>query len=76
VKLTFCTNSRIVPVMGEPAHIPASEFRDNINEFVNQICYQGKQFVIARHKKPVAAVIPLEDYELLKKLKKEKATKG
>ena len=62
--------------MGEPAQIPASEFRDNINEFVNQICYQGKQFVIARHRKPVAAVISLEDYELLKKLKKEKATTG
>jgi prevent-host-death family protein len=56
----------------ESEHIPAGEFRANINEFVNQIRYQGKRFVIARHKKPVAAVIPMEDYELLMKIKKEK----
>jgi prevent-host-death family protein len=55
-------------------HIPVGEFRNNINEFVNQIRYQGKHFLIARHKKPVAAIVSVEDYELLMKMKQEKKT--
>lgn len=60
----------------ESEHIPVGEFRNNINEFVNQIRYQGKRFVIARHKKPVAAIVSVEDYELLMKMKQEKRIAG
>ena len=37
--------------------------RENFSEIVEQVQYQGESYVISRHGKPAAAVVPVEVYE-------------
>lgn len=45
-----------------------SEFRKHTAETVNQVAYKGLRIVLKRRDKPVAALIPIEDLELLQAL--------
>ncbi len=44
--------------------------RENFSEIVEQVQYQGKSYVISRHGKPAAAVVPVEVYENWKRQRK------
>jgi prevent-host-death family protein len=37
--------------------------REKLAEIVDQVQYQGDAFIISRHGKPAAAVVPVEVYE-------------
>ncbi|WP_422446032.1 type II toxin-antitoxin system Phd/YefM family antitoxin [Thermoanaerobacterium sp. DL9XJH110] len=38
------------------------EFRDRLGQIIEEACYSGKQFIIARRGKPMAAIIPISEY--------------
>jgi prevent-host-death family protein len=51
--------------------LTASAARQNFSDIVNRVAYGGERIVVHRRKKPVAAVVPIEDLEFLEKLEDE-----
>jgi prevent-host-death family protein len=51
--------------------IPASEARDSFAHTLNRVSYGKERVVIRRHGKGIAAVVPMEDYELLERLEEK-----
>ncbi len=47
---------------------PVSEARDDLAETLNRVCYKGERIVLHRRGKNVAALVPVEDLELLEEL--------
>ncbi len=43
--------------------LSVSEARENFSELVEQVQHQGDAYIISRHGKPAAVVVPLEVYE-------------
>jgi prevent-host-death family protein len=52
--------------------LSTSEARQQFAELINRTAYKGERFVVHRRKKPVAAVIPIEEYDLLEKIIEER----
>lgn len=50
--------------------ISAIKARRNLGEILNEACYKGDEFVIERAGKPIAALIPLDEFEILTGVKK------
>jgi prevent-host-death family protein len=48
--------------------IASSTARSEFADLVNRAAYAGERVIVHRRKKPVAALVPLEDLELLEKL--------
>ena len=48
--------------------IATSAARNDFADIVNRVAYARERVILHRRKKPVAAVVPLEDLELLEKL--------
>jgi len=48
--------------------VGAKELRDRSAEVLNRVCYRDERFAVTRHGKPVAALVPLEDVEVLERL--------
>jgi len=51
--------------------LTASAARQNFSDIVNRAAYGGERIVVHRRKKPVAAVVPIADLELLENLEDE-----
>ncbi len=49
----------------------ASSIRQNFSDIVNRAAYGGERIIVHRRKKPVAAVVPIEDLRLLEKIEDE-----
>lgn len=47
-----------------------TQAREKLSDLVEQVRYQGDTFVISRHGKPAAAVVPIEVYENWKRQQK------
>ncbi len=47
---------------------PSTKVRKEFAETINQVAYKGERVVLKRHGKKIAALIPIEDYELLEAL--------
>lgn len=45
-----------------------SEARESFSSTVNRVAYGGERVVLTRHGKRVAAVVPIEDLDLLEQL--------
>ena len=45
-----------------------SEARESFSETVNRVAFGGERVVLTRHGRRVAAVVPIEDLELLEQL--------
>ena len=52
--------------------ISTSEARAQFADIVNRAAYGGERTVLHRQKKPVAAVIPYEEYEFLERIIEER----
>jgi len=46
---------------GDADTVTTRELRENLSEIVGRCAYGGDRFVIKRHGKPLAAVVPIED---------------
>ena len=44
------------------------DMRKHFAEVINRATYKKERFVLMRHNKPVVAIVPMEDYELLEAL--------
>src|SRR5690554_3698191 len=49
--------------------VTTAEIRRNMAELVNRAAYGGERFVVTRHGKGVAALVPLEDAALLERMR-------
>jgi len=54
-----------------PSKQTASTTRQNFADIINRAAYAGERTIVHRRKKPVAAVVPIEDLEFLEKLEDE-----
>ncbi len=52
--------------------ISVSDAKSHLSELVGRMMYAGDHIVIERHGKAVAAMIPIEDYTELEKLKRQR----
>ncbi len=48
-----------------------AEIRDNLAEALNKVAYAGERVILARRGKGVAALVSMEDLELLEKMEDE-----
>src|SRR5512138_3897229 len=48
--------------------LPASVARESFSETLNRVTYRKERVVIRRHGRGIAAVVPMEDYEILERL--------
>ncbi len=46
--------------------IGAMKFRQGLGELLNEVVYRGDEIIIERAGKPVAALISMDDYEVLR----------
>ena len=51
--------------------LTASEARQNFSDILSRAEYRGERIIVHRGKKAVAAVVPIEDVELLERLEDE-----
>ena len=51
--------------------LTASEARQNFSDILSRAEYRGERVIVHRGKKAVAAVVPIEDVELLERLEDE-----
>ena len=49
-------------------HLRASKARRDFSDTINRVAYSGERIVLERHGKPVVAIVPVADLELLEKL--------
>ncbi len=50
------------------SRIPASEARIQFADIVNKVAFGGERIVLHRHGKDVAAIVPVEDLQLIEEL--------
>jgi prevent-host-death family protein len=48
-------------------HIGVSEARESFAELVNRAAYGHERVLVARRGRPIAAIVPIEDVELLER---------
>jgi len=51
--------------------LSTSEARQEFADIVNRVAYGGERVILHRRKKPVAAVVPIEDLELIERMEDE-----
>lgn len=55
----------------QAGHINVSEARDGFADLVNRAAYGGERVLVSRRGKPVAAIVPIADVELIERLEDE-----
>lgn len=55
---------------GESGDVSAADLRHNSAEIVSRVAVGGQRVVLTRNRKPVAAIVPMSDLAVLKKLPK------
>lgn len=53
------------------SNLGVTEAREKFSEVVDQVQHQGSAFIISRHGKPAAAVVPVKVYESWKQQREE-----
>ncbi len=48
-----------------PIHMTAQEARDGFSETMNKVAYGRERVMVQRHGKPLVAIVPIEDLEVL-----------
>jgi prevent-host-death family protein len=51
-----------------PRKVTTSTARIEFADILNRAAYAGERVILHRHKKPVAAVVPIEDLEILEQI--------
>lgn len=50
--------------------VSTADARKNLAELMNRAAYGGERFVVTRHGKELVAIVPLEDADLLARLRR------
>lgn len=56
--------------------ITTVDLRKHLSEAINAIKYQKKRLLLTRHGKPIIALVPFEDYQLLEALEDQEDLKA
>jgi prevent-host-death family protein len=56
---------RFVRIEVSMTRVAASKVRDDFSDTLNRVAYQHERIVLRRHGKDLAAIVPVEDLELL-----------
>lgn len=51
--------------------LAVSQVRDTLSDTVNRVAYRGERIVLRRRGRDLAAIVPLEDLELIQRLEDE-----
>ncbi|MEK7083485.1 MAG: type II toxin-antitoxin system prevent-host-death family antitoxin [Patescibacteria group bacterium] len=51
--------------------LTALKMRGNLGEVLEEVYYKGQEFIIKRGKKPMAVLIPLDEFDSYKRQRKE-----
>ena len=54
----------------EPEDVSTRDARKNLADLVNRVAYGKERFIVTRHGKGVAALVPLSDVSLLERLRR------
>lgn|SRR5690554_1023437 len=46
-------------------YVSSSQARENLADLLNRAAYRGERFIIDRHGKPLAAIVPVSDLDSL-----------
>jgi prevent-host-death family protein len=46
-------------------YVSSSQARENLADLLNRAAYRGERFIVDRHGKPLAAIVPVEDLDSL-----------
>ena len=57
--------------VGSGHRLPVSEARQDLAEMLNRVAYGHERIILGRRGKSVAALVPMEDLELIEKLEDE-----
>ena len=69
---TYCSYEMYEPSDEHPTgHVGVSEARDSFADLVNRAAYGHERVLVARRGRPIAAIVPIEDVELLERLEDE-----
>lgn len=49
-------------------YVSTTQARENLADLLNRAAYRGERFIVDRHGKPLAAIVPVEDLERLEAL--------
>jgi len=52
--------------------VSTSAARQQFADLINRAAYRGERFVLQRRKRPIAAVIPIEEYDFLERMIEER----
>lgn len=52
--------------------VSSSKVRDEFSDMLNRVLYQGARIVLNRRGKNIAALVPIEDFEVLEALENRK----
>lgn len=53
-----------------PDDVPTVEARRNLSEILNRVAYGKERVVVTRHGKGVAAIVPVEELDLLDRVRR------
>lgn len=53
----------------DPDDVPTAEARRNLAELLNRVAYGRERVVVTRHGKEIAALVPVEDLDLLERIR-------
>lgn len=53
-----------------PDDVPTVEARKNLSEILNRVAYGKERVVVTRHGKGVAAIVPVEELDLLDRVRR------
>jgi len=56
--------------------LTASVARQNFSDMISRAAYGGERIIVYRRKKPVAAIVPIEDLESLERIEDETDAKA
>lgn len=56
--------------------IPIAKVREDLSETANRVAYAGERVIVERRGRPLFAIIPVDDLELLERLEDEADAKA
>lgn len=57
------------PAALHPDDVPTAEARRNLADLLNRVAYGKERVVVTRHGKEMAALVPVEDLDLLNRIR-------
>ncbi len=54
--------------MSDPREVSTAEIRKHLSDLINQVAFGKSRLTLTRRNKPIAAIVPMEDLEILERI--------